>query len=398
MDQSWLEIAHYYGNLSEAERSVYWNGLTPDQRSALEHALRQLQPMSPSSTNTMQPSASRGCGCGCGKFFGKGCLTFLIIIVVLTLLNNLPWFARPATDRFDLWPDSTLDALSFFPPIEPIVSDLEKSQDYEVTFFPAQVLSRWLKMSKIDVSDVSEVAFLNVVQDGGGWWYKDLEFGYNEITSAIAIVKLSKHEPDVLQRLPALTGTHTTIEGKPAIAFDNPFPWLEQERRRMKRPAIEPWYMTMVDQQTVIIGGRTAVEYVLNTASGSRDAITSRPVLRPLLKDMESFRTVRAYFVSPTKEKAIPGVQAVMQILTTIPGLDLVYTYRARAFGFSSLPDGRCTRTVAYQYKTRDVGFIHTAFLRTGTAEGYVVHGGNGLAVFTEPVACADILGGSNHH
>jgi hypothetical protein len=397
MDQSWLEIARRYGNLSEAERSVYWNGLTPDQRSALEQALRQLPPTSPSSTTT-QAAASRGCGCGCGRFFGKGCLIFLLTIVVLTLLNNLPWFVTPATDRFALWPDSTRDALSFLPPIEPIVSDLENSQDYEVTFFPAQVLSRWLKMSNIDVSAVSEVAFLNVVQDGGGWWYKDLAFGYDEITSAIAIVKLSNHEPDIVQRLPASTGTRTTIGGKPAIAFDNPFPWLEQERRRMKRPAIEPWFMTTLDRHTVIIGGRTAVEYVLNTASGSRDAITSRRVLRPLLKDMESFRTVRAYFVSPTKEKAIPVVHAVMQIVTAIPGLDLVYKYRARAFGFSSLPDGRCTRTVGYQYKGRAAGFIHTTFLRTGTAEGYVVHGGSGLAVFTEPVACADLIGGSNHN
>lgn len=81
----------------------------------------------------------------------------------------------------------------------------------------------------------------------------------------------------------------------------------------------------------------------------------------------------------------------ILKLLTAIPGLDLLYSYRARAFGFSSLPDSRCTRTVGYQYKGRAAGFIHATFLRTGTAEGYVVHGGSGLAAFTEPFACADI-------
>lgn len=301
MDPSWLEIAHRYSNLSEAERAAYWAGLTSEQRSALEHALRQTQAIHQNSPNATQPSASRGCGCGCGRFIGKGCLILLISIVVLTLLNNLPWFVTPATDRFALWPDSTRDALSFYAPVEPIVSELEKTQDHEVAFFPAEVLRRMLTASNIDMSAVSEVALLNIVQDGGGWWYKDLELGYDEITSAIAIVKLSNHEPDILQRLPASTGTRTTIGGKRAIAFDNPFPWLEQERRRMNRPAIEPWFMTALDRQTVIIGGRTAVEYVLNTASGSREAITSRRVMRPLLKVVETSGTVRAYFVSPPR-------------------------------------------------------------------------------------------------
>ena len=72
--QEWLEEARKYGNLSERDRSEYWQQLTPAQQHALTTALSTM------SQNTPSAPTRRGCS----SPMAAGCVG-VILGVVLTI-------------------------------------------------------------------------------------------------------------------------------------------------------------------------------------------------------------------------------------------------------------------------------------------------------------------------
>ncbi len=392
MDTAWREAARQYSQQGEADKTRYWAGLGPRQQAMLKSSLKEIKAVGPHPTpeagNKPRPS---GCGRGCAKLLGRGCLVTFAAIAMVTLWSNFPWLSKPATDRFALWPASTRDAMASKGFVEQFLQKVELRKQYaEDGYFPIHVLRKWLENARIKKSDVTAVSILDTVQDGGGWWFdaKKLEGDYNEISSAVAIVELSAAAPEVSSRLPMSEGTFEILHGTRAFGFDQPV----RVQARDRGPAVERWYLAMPKDTVLIIGGRTGVEQVLATAAGERDGIRTRRVMRPLLKTIEDGDEIYFHSVSMTQERSIP---VVSWLLSRIPGIDLLYSYRAQARVLIRLPDESCIRTVAFQYKTRASAQFHrialwAVSLTAGPDDvGYEVSGGPGLAAFTESAPCS---------
>lgn len=396
MDPVWTQAAKVYAGLDEAERARYWANLDAGQRDELTRALNALGTATPPHAASEPTPRPRGCGRGCAVFLRKGCLTFLGVFALITLWSNLPWLlAGPSTDRFALWPDSTKAALASRNPIEPFLVKLEKLKRHaDETFFPINELRRWLATARLDTSDVFAISILNTVRDDAGWWFdsKSQAIGYQEVTSAVAILELSKPTADILARVPRSVGTPETLGDARAIGFDQPV--RARSPGSLVGPAEERWYVTAPSNRLLLIGGRTAIEHVLAVQSGRRDGIRTRRIIRPLLETIEDSDEVYAHFIPPQRERDTPLVSFIVSAFSRIPGIDLLYDYRGNARGLDRLPDSGCMRTVAFQYHTRAAARLHTTALWVLSLfpdpdqAGLSPSTGPGLAVFTETAPC----------
>lgn len=390
MDPLWQEAARRYISLSETDRAAYWAALNSDQRAMLERSISELRAASVDPPKPPQTPTPRGCGCV--RFLRRGCLTIVVVFILLTVLSNLPWSEKPSTNRYALWPDSTVDALFCPAPIDEFLRRTEKSKSSTTSFFPIGELRRWLTIAHLDTSDVSAITVLNVVQDGGGWWLKNGAFGFDETTSAVALVELSTSAREIVLHLPRSKGTFEVLDGHMAFGFEGPNYAPRAAPNQVR--ANERWYLAAVHERVLIIGGRTAVQHILETAAGNRADIGSRRVMGPLLRTMEASREVSIYFFSIAREESTPFVA---KLLSSVPFVDFLLSARGSAMGLTPQPDGRCTRTVAFQHRDRFAGRIHVTIfwlvkLLDSSGRELTVSGGRGLAVLTERVGCDDNL------
>jgi hypothetical protein len=399
---AWREAARHYCGLSQAAQAEYWSRLSPDQRPHLERALEELRQASQAATPS-PVAARKGCGGGCLTVLRKGCLTIAAVLLAVVIWSKLPWFKTPSSDRFTLWPDSTRDAMASRVPVDPFLRKKESENPATMTVsFPLPELRRWLGLANIAPTEVTQLTFLNVVADEGGWLFGgegiDTTVDFKEVTSAIALLELPHSASEVLAGLPASAGARETLREKPVLRFSQPNPPAMQ---RSKGPLIEDWYVAAPTEHVLAIGGRTAVEHVLAVAASQRPNITVRDVVQPLLAEMEDADELYLTVMSSTQEESIPVVSALVQFLSEVPGISLIYSYRARGNALQHLPNGGCIFTLGFQFEDRlagrlvSIGMSLLSLLKSDEDKGgeIVVSHADGLARFQiliEPGYCTD--------
>ncbi|HEV7671758.1 MAG TPA: hypothetical protein VGS22_24825 [Thermoanaerobaculia bacterium] len=274
----------------------------------------------------------------------------ILVVGIFVAWSIFPWFAKPSGDRYALWPASTKEVMSVKAPIDRFLTENEKKNIRE-TFVPLPEVRRLISSAGMRTANVSRMSLLKTVQDGGGWIFGNGEIDFKEVISPVAILEVDRSAREALRTRSAYASSRETIGDSEVLLFKSP------------DNARDPWYVAAPTDKVLAFGQKEGIEQVLSVASGQRDAITSRGVLGPMLRDLENSNLLQATFITPTQEASVPVLQAIATLLQSIPGPSLFFSLRGQASAYEELPDGGCVLKIEYQARGRVGGLMFKMFL-----------------------------------